>query len=111
MIAMKLDGGQSDFVRYLADHIFPLVHEDSHLFDGSRKMRNESFSGGWSGIARTLLIEDEAQRIGAGVNRAERVFLVRNPADLDPSHTATSRSQSRVDIRNGVDHPKLRARN
>src|SRR5580692_13127384 len=87
---MKLRAGEAQIMREFGQVSWSAANEDSNLLDGHWQPAHNVAHSFRRYVSRTFLIKYEPQRIRARFYRRERVFEIRDSANLDPSHEAVN---------------------
>jgi hypothetical protein len=83
---VKLDGGEPDLSGDFRQILIRPIHKDTHLLNLFRQFSDYRARRIKVNPARAFLVENKPQGIRAGFDRRQRVFQIRDAANLDPSH-------------------------
>ena len=85
LVAMELNDSEADLARDALDALRVFVGEDADLIHGTRQGGGDLLRGFGRNVPRAGR-EDEADGIGAGLDRGESVVARGGAANLDPGH-------------------------
>jgi hypothetical protein len=83
---MQLDRGQASLRNDVADLVAMGIDEYANFLDVLGQVVENIAHCSRFHLARTLVVEDEAEGVGASIHGRARVFEIRDSADLDPGH-------------------------